>query len=58
VISFITWMEVLAGVTPDVVDATLRFLAEFQIVTAQPAIAERAVHIRKAHRIHLPHAVI
>ena len=57
-ISIITWMEVLAGAAPDVVDATRRFLAGFQIVPLEAAIAEKAVQIRQAHRIRLPDAII
>ncbi len=57
-ISIVTWMEVMVGATPDVVEPTRRFLAGFEIVALDDAIADRAVTLRRTHRIKLPDAVI
>ena len=57
-ISIVTWMEVMVGATADVVEPTRRFLAGFQVVPLDDAIAHRAVALRRDHRIKLPDAVI
>jgi hypothetical protein len=57
-ISRITWMEVLVGAGED--DAEVRDFLEthFEIAPLDLAVAEKAVKIRRAHRIRLPDAVI
>jgi len=57
-ISRITWMEVLVGAQED--DAPVRdFLAtHFEIIPVEVAVAERAVQLRRAHRLRLPDAII
>jgi len=57
-ISRVSWMEVLVGAGED--DAEVRdFLdTHFEIVPLDLAVAEKAVAIRRAHRIRLPDAVI
>lgn len=57
-ISPITWMEVMAGVTADDESAVRQFLAGFQTVAINDNIAERAVSIRRLQRIRLPDAII
>jgi len=57
-VSVITWMEVLVGAKPDLEAATRHFLAGFEIVGIGERIAERAVSLRRDHRIKLPDAVI
>jgi predicted nucleic acid-binding protein len=57
-ISIVTWMEVMVGAQADVWDATRAYLASFQTIGIDFAIAERAVALRKTHRIKLPDAII
>lgn len=57
-ISIVTWMEVMVGADAEVADATRRFLGGFSIVELDAAVAERAVGLRRRHRIKLPDAVI
>lgn len=57
-ISRITWMEVLVGVQDD--EAQVRdFLdTHFEIIPLDLAVAERAVHLRRAYHLRLPDAII
>jgi hypothetical protein len=57
-ISRITWMEVLVGSQEN--DAQVRDFLEtnFEIISLDLDIAERAVQLRRAHRIRLPDAII
>ena len=57
-ISRITWMEVLVGAQED--DAQVRdFLStHFEIIPVDVAVAEKAVQLRRAHRLRLPDAII
>lgn len=57
-ISVITWMEVLVGTPPGLEQATRDFLEGFELVVLDPEIAERAVAIRREHRLKLPDAII
>lgn len=57
-ISIITWMEVMAGAAVDVADSTRSYLAGYQTLGIDFPVAERAVALRKAHRIKLPDAII
>jgi hypothetical protein len=57
-ISIITWMEVLAGIETAREVEIRSFLLNFHTLPLTPAIAERAVAIRRARRIKLPDAVI
>jgi predicted nucleic acid-binding protein len=56
-ISIITWMEVMVGADGDVAEPTRRFLEGFTVVELDDGVAERAVNLRRAHRIKLPDAV-
>ena len=57
-VSIITWMEVMVGASADLVEPTRRFLEGFEVIALDDAIADRAVALRRAHRIKLPDAVI
>lgn len=57
-ISVITWMEVLAGAPQALAQATRDFLHDFQLIELDSEIAERAVAIRREHRLKLPDAII
>ncbi|MFT4182746.1 MAG: type II toxin-antitoxin system VapC family toxin [Rhizobium sp.] len=57
-ISIITWMEVMAGASADLIEPTRRFLEGFNVIALDDGIANRAVVLRRAHRIKLPDAVI
>lgn len=57
-ISIITWMEVMVGASNELEAVTRRFLNGFDVVAVDQQIAERAVGLRRSHRIKLPDAVI
>lgn len=57
-ISIITWMEVMVDAKTDLVEPTRRFLEGFQVIALDDEIANRAIELRRAHRIKLPDAVI
>lgn len=57
-VSIITWMEVLVGADQDLEGATHGFLSGFDLVDVDERIAERAVGLRRDHRIKLPDAII
>jgi len=57
-ISVITWMEVMVGVTDDLEGPTRGFLNAFDIIAVDEDIAERAVGLRRTHRIKLPDAIV
>lgn len=57
-ISIVSWMEVLAGAPPAFESDTRRFLTRFDLVGIDERIADRAVSLRRTHRIKLPDAII
>jgi hypothetical protein len=57
-VSIITWMEVMVGANHDLEAATRSFLSGFDVVAVDQQIAERAVSLRRNHRIKLPDAII
>lgn len=57
-ISPITWIEVMVGVAAEEETVVRQFLAGFSQVAVNEEIAERAVAIRRLHRIRLPDAII
>jgi hypothetical protein len=57
-ISIVTWMEVMAGAPAKTATQTRAFLNRFEILGLGTEIAERAVHIRRTHKIKLPDAVV
>jgi predicted nucleic acid-binding protein len=57
-ISIITWMEVMAGASPQVLESTRTFLGRFNLIELTDAIANIAVDLRRNRRIKLPDAII
>lgn len=57
-ISPISWMEVMVGTTAEDEPGIRRFLAGFRQVAIDHDIAERAVAIRRTHRLRLPDAIV
>ena len=57
-ISFVTWMEILVGTDPLVEARTRSFLSRFTLIGFDQDIAERAVVLRRMHRMKLPDAMI
>ena len=57
-ISPITWMEVMVGTNSDTEAATQGFLSTFTQIPITSHVAERAVAIRKRHKIRLSDAII
>lgn len=57
-ISIITWMEVLIGADAAVESETRSFLDTFTLIPLSRDVAERAVALRRDHRIRLPDAII
>jgi predicted nucleic acid-binding protein len=57
-ISIITWMEVLAGTTPQEDAGVRAWLQSFHVIGLDSKIADRAVTIRKARHVRLPDAII
>jgi predicted nucleic acid-binding protein len=57
-VSMITWMEVMVGANDDLEAATRGFLSGFDVIAVDERVAERAVSLRRKHRIKLPDAVI
>ena len=57
-ISPISWIEVMVGVNAGEEKLVRRFLAGFRQIAIDHRIAERAVAIRRDHRIRLPDALI
>ncbi|MDQ2989433.1 MAG: PIN domain-containing protein [Pseudomonadota bacterium] len=59
-ISLISWVEIMVGVSdvPEELDAINEFLAKFEILQIDDAIAVEAVRIRKARAVKLPDSII
>lgn len=57
-VSIVTWIEVLVGTTPAKEAATRRFLERFELIDLDDDVAEKAVLLRRTHRLKLPDAVI
>lgn len=57
-ISIVTWVEVMVGAGPDVEAGTRDFLRDFSVVDLDEAVAERAVALRRQHRVKLPDAIV
>lgn len=57
-ISIVTCMEVMCGADLGVVDTTRAFLSRFTVIPIEPAIAERAVDLRRTRNLKLPDAII
>jgi predicted nucleic acid-binding protein len=57
-ISLITWMEVMIGTTAATQADTKLFLATFELIAIDDAVAAQAVILRQTKRIKLPDAII
>lgn len=57
-ISVVTWMEILVGTDPRLETETRMFLRRFSLIDLDTEIAERAVVLRRQHRMKLPDAMI
>lgn len=57
-ISIITWMEVMVGAVAEQAESTRHFLNGFTVIALGDVIADRAVILRRAHRVKLPDAII
>jgi predicted nucleic acid-binding protein len=57
-ISPVTWIEVMAGAAPAEEAAVRAFLARFEQVPLNRAVAETALTLRRKHGIRLPDAII
>lgn len=57
-ICVITWMEVMVGATPETIAVIRAFLADFECLSIDDQVAERAVFIRQTKRIKLPDAIV
>jgi predicted nucleic acid-binding protein len=57
-ISIVTWMEVMAGVPVHAERGTREFLDGFVLVDLDAKVAERAVKLRREHRLKLPDAIV
>jgi hypothetical protein len=57
-ISIVTWMEVMVGASPALQAGTQSFLDAFTTIDLDRRVAERAVALRRTHRIKLPDAIV
>lgn len=57
-ISVITWMEVMVGAGVETEAATRSFLRGFHLIDLDHEQAERAVALRRLHRMKLPDAIV
>lgn len=57
-LSVVTWIEVMVGATADQESRLRAFLSSFELLGVSEAVAERAVLLRRTHRIRLPDALI
>lgn len=59
-ISLVSWMEVMVGVSadPNEEESCRRFLGSFRVLPVTMEVAERAVRLRRSHRLKLPDAII
>ena len=57
-VSIVSWMEVMVGANADNEALTRAFLEQFERVPVRPDVAERAVALRREHRIKLPDAIV
>jgi len=57
-ISVVSFMEVMIGVDASVEPSTRAFLLGFDIVALEMDVVDRAIELRRKHRIKLPDAII
>lgn len=56
-ISAVSWIEVLVGASSGTEEAVRAFLGEFILVPLDEVVSERAVQLRRQHRLKLPDAI-
>ncbi|HEY0300443.1 MAG TPA: type II toxin-antitoxin system VapC family toxin [Rhizomicrobium sp.] len=56
-VSAVGWIEVLVGASPATETPARAFLSEFVLVPLDEAVSERAVQLRRQHRLKLPDAI-
>ena len=57
-ISIVTWMEIMVGASPALLHGTQALLNGFTVIDIDRRVAERAVTLRRTHRIKLPDAIV
>lgn len=57
-ISTVTWIEVMVGASAKTAAGTRAFLNRFSVLPLDAPVAERAVELRRQHKIKLPDAII
>lgn len=57
-ISAISWIEVMVGTTAKTQAGTRAFLATFERLPVDEEVCERAVALRREHKIKLPDAIV
>ncbi len=58
-VSSVTWMEVLVGAASMDEEVQIRaFLTGFEVLPVDGQVAEKAVELRRRHRMRLPDAII
>jgi predicted nucleic acid-binding protein len=57
-ISIVSWMEVMAGTPAATERGTRAFLDGFGLIDLDAKVAERAVALRREHRLKLPDAIV
>ena len=57
-ISQITWMEIMAGTTPETAGIVRGFLSDFDSLPIDEKVSAQAVALRKLHGIKLPDAIV
>lgn len=57
-ISIVTWMEIMVGTASATDAGTRTFLAGFEMIELDEAIAEEAVNLRRQYRMKLPDAIV
>lgn len=56
-VSTVGWIEVLVGATPATEASVRSFLAAFTLIPLDETVSERAVQLRRQHRLKLPDAI-
>jgi predicted nucleic acid-binding protein len=56
-ISSVTWIEIMVGATPAMEGVTRDFLNRFALVQLDDAVSERAVNLRRKHKLKVPDAI-
>jgi predicted nucleic acid-binding protein len=57
-VSIISWIEVMVGADEETAPAVRAFLASFEVLGLDAAVADLAVDLRRRHRLKLPDACV